>query len=399
MLDIVIVGAGPVGASLALGLLQHTDLTVALVEAHSPPDNKPPPSFDNRAVALNAASLQLLQSLGLALAGASIKHIQVTDAGHMGEVQLHSDEYQLRALGKVVELTELGHVLHGALREADTHCERFTRVHPASVKHCRVEQQSVEVVLGNDEILHTKLVVHAQGSAHIDDVFGVPAEVTDYQQTAIIANVDMSQPHAGWAYERFTENGPLALLPMCEQHGTNRMSLVWTVSTQQANTLLNDSDAVFMQKLQRALGFRQGIVRHVGKRDAYPLSLKQLQSVIAHRQIAMGNAAQTLHPIAGQGLNLGLRDVAALISVLSNQHDCGAHRVLAHYRDARMTDRQRVIGLTDGLVRMFSNNALPLTVGRNLGLLGMELLPFLKKRFAYQAMGLNGAMLSGGKRA
>ncbi len=202
---------------------------------------------------------------------------------------------------------------------------------------------------------------------------GVELRSEPYGQVAVIANVSTAGAHNGRAFERFTEHGPLAMLPM----SNGRCSLVWCHAQDRADEVLSWSDERFSSELQKAFGWRLGRITQAGKRVAYPLALTTASQTVSHRVALVGNAAQTLHPIAGQGFNLGLRDVMSLAELLaqtwSEQQDCGAYSVLSHYQKRRQADKAATIGVTDGLVHLFANRWAPLVAGRNLGLMAMEL--------------------------
>jgi 2-octaprenyl-6-methoxyphenol hydroxylase len=221
-------------------------------------------------------------------------------------------------------------------------------------------------------------------------------EERDYGQTAIVANVTPAQPHQHVAYERFTPQGPIALLPLGDQNGEARCALVWTHPPTEAERLLALDEASFLAELQAGFGQRLGRFRKVGRRHSYALQLIRAEEQIRPRLVLIGNAAHTLHPIAGQGLNLSLRDVATLAQCLTDAHrdgrDIGSQAVLEGYRQWRRRDHQQVIGFTNFLVQGFSNAFGPLAVARNLGLLATDLLPPVKHGLARAAMGLAGKL-------
>ena len=206
---------------------------------------------------------------------------------------------------------------------------------------------------------------------------------TDYQQFGIIATLTLSEDLQGWAYERFTDTGPIALLPMAERQA----SLVWSLAPEQANSILQLPDHEFLAQCQKAFGYRAGRFVAVKDKVQYPLQLHLAQTSIAHRTVLIGNASHTLHPIAGQGFNLGVRDAIALAEQLTGAQEPGSYKVLSAYNKQRQSDYQRIIGLTDSLVRGFSNQHVPLVMGRNIALFGLDNLPPLRDIFARQTMG------------
>lgn len=373
-MSIIIVGGGMAGATLALAISQLTQgkLPVHLIEAVSP-DSASHPGFDARAIALAQGTCQQLTNIGIwpaiADCATAITNVHVSDRGHASFVNLSAEDYHIPALGQVVELHDIGQRLFTLLRKApgvSLYC-------PQRVTTLQREQDGVHVRLSDGRELQGSLLVAADGSrSALAAQCGVVWQSDDYQQVAVIANVTTSEPHQGRAFERFTQYGPLAMLPM----SGGRCSLVWCHAGKDAERVANWNDAEFCQQLQQAFGWRLGRITHVGARHQYPLALTTATQSIAHRLVLVGNAAQTLHPIAGQGFNLALRDVMSLAENLSqawqSQQDVGGLQVLAGYQQQRATDKARTIGMTDSLVHLFANHWAPLVVGRNLGLMAME---------------------------
>lgn len=403
--DVVIAGGGTVGSSLALGLLKSTQLSVAIIEAQPFVPGLPHPGFDARAVALGKGSCEFLAGLGLdanslnstfSQQAAAIAHIHVSDKGHMGQCQLHHQDYQLDYLGQVIELHTLGELLQQQLQPFVA-AKQLHYFCPDKITQLTRQQDQVQLALQSGKSLSAKLLVVAEGGdSSTKSLLKVKQSEQPYEQMALIANVALNQPHQHWAYERFTECGPVALLPLPPLPDTpHRCSLVWSIKPSQQQQWLEMPDRQFLQQLQQVFGYRLGIFTQVGARDCYPLRLLQVENPVSHRSLVMGNASQSLHPIAGQGLNLGLRDVAELLRCIGaavRQHtdaDIGAAAVLRAYQHKRKPDQQRVIGLTDSLVRLFSNDHLVLAAARNLGLTALNGLPWLKRQLAMQAMGYN----------
>lgn len=373
-MSVIIVGGGMTGATLALAISQMTagKLPVHLVEA-SAPDSCAHPGFDARAIALAHGTCQQLTRIGVWSAisncATAITSVHVSDRGHAGFVTLEADDYQIDALGQVVELHDIGQRLFALLRKAPgvtLHC-------PQRVAAFTRAQDNVSVTLENGTVLDGQLLVAADGSrSQLAAQCGITWQQEDYRQIAAIANVTTALPHNGRAFERFTEYGPLAMLPMSD----GRCSLVWCHPQEAADEIKSWSDERFCNELQRAFGWRLGRITHAGARHVYPLALTTASQSISHRVALVGNAAQTLHPIAGQGFNLGLRDVMSLAESLASAHqsqlDPGSYPVLAEYQQRRAADKAATIGVTDGLVQLFANHWAPLIVGRNLGLMAME---------------------------
>ncbi|MDP5290857.1 2-octaprenyl-6-methoxyphenyl hydroxylase [Oceanimonas sp. CHS3-5] len=390
--DVVINGAGMAGAMLALGLsgLRRPDgsrLNIAVIEAMSPEHDRHP-GFDARSIALAWHSQTLLQQLGIwpALAPLAnpITHIQVSDQGHFGRVEMSATEYGVPALGQVIELHPVGRELHRRLAE----CESITLYCPDRIAGFEQQLQSVTIALESGVSFSASLLVAADGNRSlIGEWLGVPRRQLDYGQSAIIANIATAEPHAGRAFERFTPQGPLALLPMNE----GRSSLVWCVAPERAEQLMAMNDEAFLAALQREFGYRLGKLVRTGKRHCYPLILDEAPRPWHHRVVLLGNAAHLLHPIAGQGFNLGLRDVATLVEQLGRGldqgQDIGSHAVLSAYGKERLPDQAGMVNLTTALALLFSNDNPVLAAGRNLGLSVMAGCAPLKSQLAWRAMG------------
>jgi 2-octaprenyl-6-methoxyphenol hydroxylase len=400
--DIAIVGGAMAGASLALGLAKLSEslarpLRIALIEAHLA--NNSHPGFDARSIAIAHGSIFELTRLGiwpkLQHLGTAIENIHVSDRGHFGMTELNAKPLGLGALGQVVELAKVGKVLFDELAKSsvNVYC-------PAKVVTLQAQTDGHLITLDDGTVLHCQLLVAADG-AHsvVRQHLGQPTEKIDFNQSAIVANVSTDKPHQHWAYERFTQTGPLALLPMMSMPSTpstqSRFSVVWALPPTQAEQLKNADKAAFLVALQQAFGHRVGRFVDVGQRVSYPLTLSYMPRPIYHRCVFVGNAAQTLHPIAGQGFNLGLRDVVGLIKVLEQAFhtddsaavDVGSSTILHQYLADRQADRSTTLANIEFLVRGFSNQHWPLVAGRNLGLRLLSWLPPLKRPVAQIAMG------------
>ncbi|MGM3172995.1 2-octaprenyl-6-methoxyphenyl hydroxylase [Dickeya lacustris] len=388
-MSIIIVGGGMAGATLALALshLSGGSMAIDLVETHQPSQH-PHPGFDARAIALAQGTCTQLAAIGvwqaLSSVATAITDIHVSDQGHAGRVHLQARDYHLAALGHVIELHEAGERLFSLLQRAPgvrLHC-------PATVISCERQAQSVSVLLDNGTRLTGQLLVAADGSrSALAQQAGIEWQSSSYSQVAVIANVTTAEAHGGRAYERFTAHGPLALLPMSQ----GRSALVWCHPLSLQAEIDHWSEAHFRQQLQRAFGWRLGEFKQVGTRHSYPLALVKASKHIGHRLALVGNAAQTLHPIAGQGFNLGLRDVMTLAQTLVDAacqgEDIGGQQVLQRYQQRRLPDQNHTVALTDGLVKLFSNQRLPMEVGRNLGLMAMNHLPLLRYALARRTLG------------
>lgn len=242
-----------------------------------------------------------------------------------------------------------------------------------------------EITLKSGEKLGCKLLVAADGADSLcSRLLGHGNRELDFHQTAVIANIEVSEDHKGRAFERFTSSGPLALLPM----SNNRMSVVWCLSPEEAIKTCRMPESEFIDNLQKAFGWRLGKIIKAGATASYPLILKQKEQIVSHRFATVGNAAQLLHPIAGQGFNLGIRDVECLVDKIVGQEDVGDYSMLSVYKECRESDRIQTIGLIAGMVHIFSNDWLSLRIGRNLALMAMDNIPLLKAPLLRRTMGL-----------
>jgi 2-octaprenyl-6-methoxyphenol hydroxylase len=392
MKDIAIVGGGMVGATLALALAP-LGRRIALIEA-VPFDADGQPSFDERTTALSNGSRRILETLGVwdavAPAATPIAKIHVSDQGRFGFARIDAAAQGLPAMGYVVPNRALGTVLWQRLAS----CPNVQAFCPAQVAAVRPGDAAVGLDLalaaGVTSTLDAQLVIAADGiRSAVRGAFGIEADSRDYGQTALITTVLPQRFHDNVAYERFTEMGPLALLPLSD----GRCTLVLTLETALATEAMDWSDARFLDEVQRRFGFRLGRFLQVGRRAAYPLSLTRSMRTSAPRCAIVGAAAQGLHPVAGMGFNLGLRDMASLAELLADQAadaDCGEASLLAAYDAWRAADRRAIIGFTDGLVRVFSSPSGVVRRLRNLALLAFDLLPPAKAALSALSTGASG---------
>ena len=393
--DILIIGGGMVGASLAAAL-GSLPLRVGLIEAVEFESNAQP-SYDDRSVTLAYGSKRIFESLGIwkqieTRGVTAIKRIHISDRGRFGFTRLDAADAGFEALGYVVENRALGQALKAVLAQT----RNLTLICPASVEEVAFADDTATVTLrraGKQEMLSTRLVVAADGGQSLVRAkAGIEARRTDYHQTALVTTVTPELPHRAIAYERFTTSGPLAFLPMSE----NRCAVVWTMASGDVEAVLAQDDTQFLAALQERFGTRLGRLLKLGKRVAYPLALTKVSEHIRPRLVLIGNAAHTVHPVAGQGFNLGLRDVAVLAQVLSEAQrdgrDIGDLAVLADYAAWRRRDNLAISTFTDGLVRIFSNDLAPVSFARNLGLVAVDLFPPAKRALLRLSMGLSGRL-------
>lgn len=388
--DILIVGGGMVGGSLAIAL-GSSGYRVGLVEAF-PYGPGQQPAYDDRSIALAYGSARIFEGMGLwsylADYVTPITNIHVSDRGHLGTTRLEAQEEGVSALGYVVESRAVGRVLNERYQDI----EKLDVIAPARLVNLEQDEEQVRAELESDgetQFVTTRLLVAADGTGSpIRERLGIEVERLDYQQTAIIANVSTSEPHQNVAYERFTDSGPLALLPMTK----GRCSLVWTHRSSEVEAIEGLSDEAFLKSLQKRFGQRLGRFTRVGQRASYPLAQMRAKEVYQGRVALAGNAMHTLHPVAGQGFNLGLRDVAVLAELLfdASQHagDPGAEALLQAYAEWRHEDMEHVAQYTDLLVRLFSNSWAPLGHARSAGLALVNNIPSMKHALARQSMGM-----------
>lgn len=388
--DLVIVGGGLIGTSLACAL-RNRPLRVALIDAVAI-ERLEAPSFDSRSVVLSFGSRRIFSALDLWPAfsrdACPIRTIHVSNRGSMGFARIKAADYRVDALGYVVENRILGAVLVNALQGAENiHLLSHARL--TGIQRFAGKTELDVDFNGSSRRISASLVVAADGQhSLVRKAVGVESDIDEYQQTAIVANVETSLPHQNIAYERFTATGPLAMLPLTQ----NRVSMVWMVAPGQAPGLLALEEMTFAARLQETFGGRLGIIKRVGRRASYPLALVRTRERVVPGVVFIGNAAQSLHPVAGQGFNLGLRDVAALAEVvvqsLENKTDLGSQVVLKNYDQWRTADTRAMVTITDTLARLFVNPFGPVSLLRNLGLIVVDILPFVKDKLARRTMGL-----------
>lgn len=395
--DVAIAGGGLVGANLALALA-GLKLKVALIESH-PFGSDSQPSFDDRTTALSNGSRRIFEGIGvwplIEREATPIRRIHISDQGRFAFARIDASEQQLAALGFVVINRIMGAALWRRLQE-----EAVTILAPAKVvgSELKDDHRELQCEVGSEATvsIQASLVIAADGARSVvRESAGIGASSWDYDQHALVTNVFTQRFHDYVAYERFTPEGPLALLPMSE----GRCGLIWTFTPEIAAQVSELDDASFLARLQQAFGFRLGRFTKVGSRQLYPLSLTRSDEHTAPRLVVVGNAAQALHPIAGQGFNLGLRDAASIAEVLADALaarrdtdpiDAGDALILERYREWRVADRSRIVGFTDGLVRLFTQPLGPIKFARNLGLLAFDLMPGAKDALSQLSLGAAG---------
>ena len=387
--DVAIVGGGMVGASFALAL-RATKLRTLLIES-VPPDSASQPSFDERTTALGNGSRQIFESLGvwsaMAPEAAPIRSIHVSDAGRFGVARLDATEQGLAAFGYVVPNRTIGRVLWQALRESSN----LTLAVPAQVRAATLREDAVLLDLeGADSGVRASVAVAADGAGSVLRASaGIEADVEDYEQVAIVVNVVTDRPNKGDAFERFTPSGPLAVLPV----SGGGYTVVWAVRPARAAELMALDEPAFAQELLSVFGWRVGRFTRIGTRHRYPLALSRAAETVAGRVVLIGNAAQALHPVAGQGFNLGLRDAATLAEMLTGASAAPDFaELLTRFAAWRAEDRQGVTRFTDGLVKLFGSELPGLGLVRNFGLLLFDMSPAAKRALSRVSWGFAGRM-------
>jgi 2-octaprenyl-6-methoxyphenol hydroxylase len=387
--DLLIVGGGLAGNCLALAL-KDTGLRMAIVEANTREQLSVFPAGD-RALALAAGTVMMLEALGIwqgiSHAATAIKQIHVSDRGHFGKTRLSAQKENVDALGYVITARDIETYVANRVAEAG-----IELISPARVIGLMSGDKEVCVCLKQDNgslNVSAGLLVGADGGlSSVRKLLDITQYVTEYGQTALVTTVKSTLPNKNTAFERFTASGPLALLPV----GKNQCAVVWTRKSDDADALMLGSEADFLDELQQCFGFKLGKLSLAAPRRAFPLSLIRAEKMVVGRAVIIGNAVHQLHPVAGQGFNLGLRDVVRLAEMLIKQHeqhkDIGSADFLTDYAVSRKKDHDRTIGFTDAVVKIFSNEWLALTVARNIGLALLDHIPVAKTLLTRHAMGL-----------
>ena len=406
--DVVIIGAGMAGLSLIhlLAASIEQGLKVALVERFELPalaapsvtqsvtsdsassENEQPPSFDGRATALSYGTQQIFSQLAIwpkiDAAACAIHNIQVSDQGRFGQTHIKNTDASVDALGFIIRNRALGQGLMANLPQ------QITVFAPQSVSAISItDDQQASLVLANGDVLNADLVVMADGGrSDLAKQLGIEQQKQSYNTYALVTSVRIDRSHEHWAYERFTEAGPIALLPL----GNDEFAVVWTLANDVIDEYLAADEATLIARLQKAFGYRAGRIIAMGDRASYPLVLVKAQEQIRPHVVLLGNAAHSLHPVAGQGFNLALRDAAALAEQVNqayaDKQQVGQWSMVQRYYQQQKTDQRNTILGSDLLPRLFSQKNKALRCSRDAGLLGLALSPTVRKLFARQAMGL-----------
>lgn len=403
--DVVIVGGGMVGASLACALLPvaaELKLKIAVVEAQPMPKAGTPeyqPSYDARSTALAYGVRAAFERMGiwttLARHLTPIRHIHVSDRGHFGAARLDADTEQVPALGYVVENHWLGQVLLSQLQQHGQPWIDFLCPAEVASLENRADGSLVKLRIGDEEhLVGCQLVVVADGGrSELREKLGIGYRQSSYEQHALVANVSLDRPHRDIAYERFTDTGPIALLPGSDLEGMARCGLVWTLPEEEIDEVLALDEAEFLALLQQRFGYRAGRFVRVGERYHYPLKLILAEEQVRAGLVVLGNAAHALHPIAGQGFNLAFRGVTALADLIIERHrtglPLGSLDALQKLESDRRSDQFRTIQFSDRTMKLFTSRQPGLALVRDLGLQLLDACPLGKTLLARAAMGLD----------
>lgn len=388
--EVVIVGGGLVGMAMALSLAQE-NISSLLIEAQDTSNLTTESHFDDRTLVINPASLKFWQALKLWSLiephSTVINQVHVSNQGHFGMVNFDKNELKVPQLGHVVAAKTLAFVLDQQVRSSAL----ITYSQPAELKCFDQHDEHIECEMmqaGKSIQVLAKLMVAADGvQSDIRKQLGLTTAVKSYQRTAIVANLTTSSNHANKAYERLTQEGPMALLPF-----NNRYGLVWSMNNEQAKSLLTADDSSFKAQAQQAFGYRAGSFMEIGRRSSYPLYQIKVPKQHADRVVLMGNAAHAVSPVSAQGLNLAVRGIKRLVSILSQNKkqsiDLGLHEVLAQYQKASQDDQQRTLDYTDDLMTWFQIDEPFINAMRSLGLVAINASLSLKKSLYETAGGL-----------
>ncbi|MDG4813340.1 FAD-dependent monooxygenase [Hydrogenovibrio sp. 3SP14C1] len=384
--DVFISGGGPVGLILAIGLAR-AGRTVVLAEKNAF-DQGEKGSFDGRVLALTYGSVCTLDTLGiwsdLKPCTTPIEHVHVSQKGYLGLTHLHASEMNVPALGYSVTASDLGHVLW----QNAAGLEGVTLFSQSGLVDFQLQEDKQRVqleTLSGQQTFEVDLVIGADGTqSTVRQLLDLPIEIKDYQAFGVIAKIETEQHPNGWAFERFTEQGPVALLPMQEHES----KAVWVVPAEEVEHVKALDDKDFIQAFSQRMGERLGAFISVSERVFYPLTETYVPTFIKPRAVLMGNASHTQHPVAAQGLNLGISDIQAFLDEATNVTDLGEWSLLSDYADERKTQHEKIMGLTDGLIQVFQTEAPAVGHLRGLGLMAMDVIPSLRKRFTKMTMGM-----------
>lgn len=377
--DLIIIGGGMVGASLAYAL-HESSLNIALVDA-----TPLAPKEDPRLIALTYASICLFKNLNLWAAlsehACAINEVHVSKQNHFGTTRLKAAECNLPALGFLVPAKYINAVLYDALAKTNIDILR-----PATLKNFSQEELTIEIE-GNEKTLTGKIIVGADGThSTVRELLNIPTKKIDYEQSAIVTTTELQRHHHHIAYERFTKTGAIAMLPLSD----NQCATIWTDQNDRIASLLSLTDEAFLQTLQTTFGYRLGRFKKIGKRFTYPLQFIHASEQIKKNSILIGNAAHTVSPIAAQGFNVALHEIAFLVDeILAQNPETLSLNHLQNNFLALQKQQQFNIHLSHYLTEFFATDIFPVSISRKLGMLGLDIFPSLKHFFANKVMGRN----------
>lgn len=383
--DVLIIGGGLVGASLAVAL-KRSGLSIIVVEAYDSQSLRQK-SFDARSIALADASKNILDGLelwsGIKKVSTPIKTIHVSKKSAFGHTSLNADKHKKFAFGYVSEIGDLNQEVQLSLEKQ----QNVLYISPAKLTDLIVEKDSATAKIEKGEKLITiesKIVVAADGTnSWVRKLLNIMPEMQDYKQSAVVANIGLRRTHSNVAYERFTSTGLIALLPM----SGHRSSLVWATSPNDAKRIFELSKDDFLKELQQQFGYRLGRFEKVGKRGLFPLKLQYMKKSFNERVVFIGNASQTLHPVAGQGFNLGLRDVAILAELIISDGIDSPEKLFEKYQEMRELDKKQIINSTGKLVKFFGSTPSIINFLQSLSLLAVDNISILQEILVHRAMG------------
>jgi 2-octaprenyl-6-methoxyphenol hydroxylase len=383
--DCLIVGGGLVGATLALALAERYRVIILESQPRYQAEEKIPGG--ERAIVLSASSKNILTALGvwsvLEPFAEVVSEVQVSDRGHFGKVNIRAQEEDLPALGYVIQAKNLQFQLSKKL-DQQQNIQVFYQAHCSSLQ-AENESAVIRFESGSEKReVRAKLVIGADGHHSIlREKLGISVSTVNYEQSAIVSNISLSRSHQQIAYERFTSTGPIAMLPLSEHCST----LIWTVPQTEVNNILGLSDEEFVEILQENFGYRLGRFLEATPPVAFPIIMQRSVELVRSRFVLVGNAANAIHPIAGQGLNLGLRDAAVLAELLSLRGFTRMDALLREYVKRRRADHLQIVNITHSLVGFFTNDFFPLTIARNLGMVAMDIMPPVKRWLSKRSLG------------
>jgi 2-polyprenylphenol 6-hydroxylase len=389
--DLLIVGGGMVGATIGCAL-GDSNLRVGIVESHIAPTGLPEEGFENRVSAITRATQRVFEGIGawegmVALRAFAYHHMHVWDATGSGSIDFDAAEIGEPDLGLILE----NRVILAALLERMAQFKNVELLCPAKVEALSRSEDGVELTLEDGRTLNAKLIIGADGAnSWVREQAGIDTTGWSYDQTAVVATIRTSLDHQQTCWQRFMPSGPLAFLPLSPHHS----SIVWSVPPERATELMALDEDEFLRELQQAFGDRLGTMEEAGPRGAFPLVLRHANSYTSHRLVLVGNAAHAIHPLAGQGLNIGVSDAAALAEILlqaqAEKQDLGEMALLRRYERWRKADNVAVMGAMDGFKRLFSNDNPALSLLRNIGMKIADRSGPAKNLMIRRAMGLSG---------